>query len=223
MNPIEIERKITRGKNISLTVYQNGKVILKHPARMPKIQIENFLADKELWILSRLEKIPKNIPKTLKFEEGEFIHIFGEKVKIHLNEKKTFLSQNSLYIRKEKSETIRRKKSKQFLKLLLYEKIKPMIETYEKILNTQIKKITIKTMRSLWGSCNAKNFISLNLSLVHCPDSIIHYILLHEIAHTIEHNHSSNFWKIVKSVNPDYRNAEKWLKEEGKNYIYYLN
>lgn len=224
MKQIEIERKITKSKNISLTVYQNGRVVLKHPAKISKIQLENFIAEKQNWILNKLQKIPKDIPKKLKFEDGETTHIFGEIVKIYLNDKKiSYDPGNGFYIKKEKNEILRQKKAKHYLKSLLFSKIEPLVQKFESNLKTKVNKISIRTMRSLWGSCNSKNDISINLSLVHCPDYIIDYIILHEISHTIEHNHSQKFWNIVKSQNPNFKIAEKWLKQFGKNYIYYLN
>lgn len=224
MNQIEIERKVTKGRNISITVYQNGKVILKHPAKIPKIQLDSFLSEKQEWILNKLNKIPKDLPKKLKFEEKEIIHIFGEKSQIYLNEKFTIYDrEKGFFIKNEKNLNTKTKKTKHYLRLLLMEKINTLVWKYEKNLNTKVNKITIRTMRSLWGSCNSKNQISFNLSLIHCPEFIIEYIVLHEIAHTIEHNHSQNFWNVVKSQNPNYKIAEKWLKETGKKYIYYLN
>lgn len=224
MIDFEIERKTTRGRNISLVVYQNGKVVLKHPARVPKKQLEEFITEKKEWILSKLKDLPKDIPKKLKFADGETTHIFGNPTTIHLGSKKkvTFL-EKTIQIPNIGNEDTRIRKGKLALKELLLEKIKPIVEKTTTDLNTKVTKLSIKTMRSLWGSCNSKNQISLNLSLVHCPDSIIEYIILHEVAHTIEHNHSSKFWKIVESQNPNYKIAEKWLKETGKKYIYYLN
>ncbi|MCW7463870.1 M48 family metallopeptidase [Leptospira limi] len=224
MTQIEIERKITKSKNISLTVYLNGRVVLKHPAKISKIQLENFIAEKQNWILNKLQKIPKDLPKSLKFEDGETIHIFGESVKIYFNDKKTFYDpMNGFYVKKEKNEILRKKRAKHYLKSLLTSKIEPLVKKFEFNLKTKVNKISIRTMRSLWGSCNSKNYISINLSLVHCPDYIIDYIILHEISHTIEHNHSQKFWNLVKSQNPNFKIAEKWLRECGKNYIYYLN
>ncbi|MBM9547498.1 M48 family metallopeptidase [Leptospira sp. 201903074] len=224
MIDFKIERKTTKGRNISLVVYQNGKVVLKHPERVPKKQLDEFISEKRDWIQSKLNQIPKDIPQRLKFTTGEKIHIFGNLTTIHLTEQKkySFLDE-ILQIPATKSELSRIRKGKLILKELLLKKIEPMIDSVSTNLNTKVSKISIKTMRSLWGSCNSKNQISLNLSLVHCPDHIIEYIILHEIAHTIEHNHSSKFWKIVKSQNPNYKDAEKWLKEVGKKNIYYLN
>ncbi|TGK86393.1 M48 family peptidase [Leptospira montravelensis] len=224
MIDLTIERKTTKGRNISLVVYQNGRVVLKHPARVPKKQLEEFLFEKKDWILAKLKQLPKDIPQKLKFEDGEKIHIFGILTTISLSsEKKYSYLGKTIQIPNGDNSGSKIRKCKKLLKEILLEKILPIIEKTSTALNTKVTKISIKAMRSLWGSCNSKNQISLNLSLVHCPDYIIEYIILHEIAHTIEHNHSSKFWKIVESQNPNYKIAEKWLKDEGKKYIYYLN
>ncbi|MCW7482914.1 M48 family metallopeptidase [Leptospira kanakyensis] len=224
MVEFEIERRTTKGRNISLVVYQNGKVVLKHPARVPKKQLDDFLAEKKDWILLKLKGLPKDIPQKLKFQTGEKTHIFGELKTIYVTPNQKFdLVSDTFQIPKTKSEKASIRKGKLILKEVLLEKIIPLIESTSIALNTKVTKLSIKPMRSLWGSCNSKNQISLNLSLVHCPETIIEYIVLHEIAHTIEHNHSNRFWKIVESQNPNYKLAEKWLKEVGKKYIYYLN
>ncbi|MCG6153885.1 M48 family metallopeptidase [Leptospira bandrabouensis] len=224
MIDLTIERKITKGRNISLVIYQNGRVVLKHPARIQKKQLEDFLSEKRDWIESKLEQLPKDIPQKLKFEEGEKTIIFGSSTKISIIPGKKYVYFDGIInIPNAKTAESRIRKGKQALKDLLLQKVLPLVEKISLTLNTKVTKISIKPMRSLWGSCNSKNQISINLSLVHCPDYIIEYIILHEIAHTIEHNHSSKFWKIVESQNPNYKIAEKWLKDLGKKYIYYLN
>jgi hypothetical protein len=75
-------------------------------------------------------------------------------------------------------------------------------------------------MKSLWGSCSFDNCLSFNLALVHCKPEIIEYLIVHEVCHTLEKNHSRNFWKLVKDLYPNFKNAELWLKNEGTKYIY---
>lgn len=72
--------------------------------------------------------------------------------------------------------------------------------------------VTIKDIRSKWGSCSSKGNINLNWRLIKAPDWVADYIILHELAHTIHLNHSADFWALVGKICPDYRTAEQWLK-----------
>jgi predicted metal-dependent hydrolase len=76
-----------------------------------------------------------------------------------------------------------------------------------------VSRITIRNQRSRWGSCSRRGTISLNWRLIQVPAFVRDYIILHELMHLREHNHSSRFWKQVESVCPDYAVAEKWLKQ----------
>lgn len=78
-----------------------------------------------------------------------------------------------------------------------------------------IKRVNLKYNSSNWGSCSTKGNINLSTRLLFAPDEVIDYVIIHELTHLIEMNHSPKFWKIVKSVMPDYKQKEKWLKVNG--------
>ncbi|MCB9298500.1 MAG: M48 family metallopeptidase [Lewinellaceae bacterium] len=66
-----------------------------------------------------------------------------------------------------------------------------------------------------WGSCSARKNINLSTRLLFAPDDVIDYVIIHELAHLVELNHSPRFWRLVKEAMPDYEEKEKWLKEHG--------
>lgn len=74
-----------------------------------------------------------------------------------------------------------------------------------------IQRAVIRNQRSRWGSCSAKGTISLNWRLIQAPPFVRDYIIIHELMHTRQMNHSARFWKLVENACPDYRVAEKWL------------
>ncbi len=76
-----------------------------------------------------------------------------------------------------------------------------------------VRRITIRNQRSRWGSCSRRGTISLNWRLVQTPPSVRDYLVLHELAHLKEMNHSCRFWDEVARLCPNYREAERWLKE----------
>ncbi len=76
-----------------------------------------------------------------------------------------------------------------------------------------VKEVRLKYNRSNWGSCSSKGMINLSTRLLFAPDAIIDYVIVHELAHLVEFNHSPRFWGLVEKVFPDYRSRETWLRE----------
>ena len=76
-----------------------------------------------------------------------------------------------------------------------------------------VNRVTIRNQRSRWGSCSRRGTISLNWRLIQMPDPIRDYVILHELAHTREHNHSQKFWRLVEELCPDYREAKAWIRQ----------
>jgi len=82
--------------------------------------------------------------------------------------------------------------------------------------NFPVRKVTVRNQRSRWGSCSVRGTISLNWRLVQTPESVCDYIILHELAHMLEMNHSPRFWREVARICPDYAVSEEWLKKNSK-------
>jgi predicted metal-dependent hydrolase len=76
-----------------------------------------------------------------------------------------------------------------------------------------VRRITVRSQKSRWGSCSRRGTISLNWRLVQAPGFVRDYLVLHELAHLREMNHSRRFWGEVARLCPDYREAERWLKQ----------
>ena len=76
-------------------------------------------------------------------------------------------------------------------------------------------RITIRNQHSRWGSCSAKGNLNFNCLLMLTPPEVLDYVVVHELCHRKELNHSQRFWAEVERVMPDYRVYKKWLKENG--------
>jgi predicted metal-dependent hydrolase len=76
-----------------------------------------------------------------------------------------------------------------------------------------VRRVTVRNQRSRWGSCSVRGTISLNWRLVQTPDFVRDYIVLHELAHLKEMNHSRRYWREVARLCPEFEQAEKWLKQ----------
>lgn len=80
-------------------------------------------------------------------------------------------------------------------------------------------RITIRAQRSRWGSCSSKGNLNFNCLLMLAPEEVRDYVVVHELCHRKELNHSPRFWTEVERVLPDYRQREKWLKDNGSALI----
>ncbi|MEM8523179.1 MAG: M48 family metallopeptidase [Bacteroidota bacterium] len=88
-------------------------------------------------------------------------------------------------------------------------------ELNRKYFQKNIKRVYLKYNQSNWGSCSSKSNINLSTRLLFAPQKVIDYVIIHELAHLIEMNHSPRFWKIVRDIMPDYKEQEQWLKKNG--------
>lgn len=99
------------------------------------------------------------------------------------------------------------------------EYIPKRVKYYAEKENFVYNKITIKNLVSRWGSCSTKGNLNFNCLLMLTPDYVIDYIVVHELCHLREMNHSEKFWTEVEKIMPDYQRAELWLKQNGGNLI----
>lgn len=91
-------------------------------------------------------------------------------------------------------------------------------EFFARKLGVTYSKIRIGNQRTRWGSCSSKGTISYNWKLILMPEEVRDYVVLHELCHLLEMNHSSRFWKIVEETMPNYKEYRRWLKENGSRY-----
>ena len=79
-------------------------------------------------------------------------------------------------------------------------------------------RITIRDQKTRWGSCSSGGNLNFNWRLLLMPERVMDYVIVHELAHRREMNHSAAFWQIVETYLPDYRERRQWLKETGNCY-----
>lgn len=89
------------------------------------------------------------------------------------------------------------------------------VEYYAQQLGVSYGRIRIAEQKTRWGSCSGKGTLSFNWKLMLAPPKVLDYVVVHELCHLKEMNHSSRFWKLVEEIMPDYKEYRTWLKENG--------
>ena len=84
---------------------------------------------------------------------------------------------------------------------------------FAEIMGVDYGRITVRDQRTRWGSCSAKGNLNFNWRLILAPGEVLDYVVVHELAHRREMNHSKRFWSLVEMVLPDYERRRRWLKE----------
>ena len=213
-------RSKKRRKTISLHIKEDGKIVIYTPYCTPKWEIEKFIEEKESWIIGKIserEKRTKEVEKT--FLPGEKFLYLGEGYPLEIQESsnrgapltlafgKFILSHDRIGEARDLFCHWYKKEAK--------EKITERVDHYGNRFQLLPEGIKITSARSRWGSCSRDNRLSFSWRIIMASLTIIDYVLIHELVHIREKNHSQKFWNYLESVLPDYRKHRSWLRENG--------
>jgi hypothetical protein len=101
------------------------------------------------------------------------------------------------------------------------ERIALIAQSEAAALGVTYSRLTLRDQRSRWGSCSSKGGLSFNWRLVLAPHDVLDYVVVHEVCHLVELNHSPKFWKLVEKRRPAYRDSKRWLDEHGWEILAY--
>ena len=213
--PDEISRSNRR--SISITILKNGGVVVKAPLKMKDEDIYRFVESKQDWIRNKLTIVTATLAKYQDIINYEKVLLYGNKYSLVLaNTKKIEIDDNFQIIFPRK---ITQEKRLKYL-IAWYKKVaKSMLENRINFLATQFKlspsAFKITDSKGRWGSCNSKGLICINFRVIMLPPQIIDYILVHELCHLVEMNHSRKFWELVMQFYNKAKLARQALKEYG--------
>lgn len=216
--------KITRSsrRSIAIMIGTNGMVVVKAPKYIPEFVIKTFIKSKEDWIKKRQEHVLKSRSTPKKIANGETFSLLGRDYEINIGnftsiEIKNGKLQFPLGMVKNGIVMLEKWYIKQ-AKLI----IKNLVDEYSVKMEAPYNGISFSDTNSKWGSCTHDNRLQFNWRLVMTPILVVRYVVIHELVHTFEKNHSSFFWSKVRKFNPSYKQQVKWLKVNGEKLQNFL-
>ncbi|MEB3192546.1 MAG: SprT family zinc-dependent metalloprotease [Snowella sp.] len=210
-----------RRKTLSITVERDRSVVVHAPSNLCSEKIDAIIQSKRQWLYEKIKHPQKYQdlphPPGKELVNGESALYLGRSYRIELIEsatenvqfKQKFLIRRSPFSQRQevlRDWYINRAK----------EKILPRVARHALELGVEYTEAKIVDNRYRWGSCTVKNNINLNWRLIKAPMFVIDYVIVHELAHLLEANHTPRFWNIVRTQTPTMERAKTWLQENGQ-------
>lgn len=219
ITPDYIERSNRR--TLSLSVLKDGNVVIKAPINMKDDVINKFVAEKQDWIREKLFIINKTMSKFDDVVHYRKFLLYGNRYSLLLTDIKKIETNDNFQIlfpiKVEKEKIL--KTLKTWYKKIAKQILQDRLEYVQSRVKLKANLMKIGDSKGRWGSCNSKGVISFNFRVIMLPPQIIDYVIVHELCHLVEMNHSKNFWKLVETFLPT---APK-LKSAIKEYSFLLN
>ena len=227
---VEQRAALLAGKHITYTLKRSGKrrsIVLRIddrgltvsvPLRASEKWLHSVLQDKARWVVEKLDGWQTCKPAAIRWQDGETIDYLGELLVLRVvqglfaapvhhrgSELWVFVVNGSetAHIEQAVSRWYQHEADQFFVRRVAH---------YAPLLNVVPHAVKLSEAKTQWGSCTAHGSVRLNVQLIKLPPRLIDYVVVHELAHLRELNHSATFWRVVESACPDYANLRGELK-----------
>ena len=192
----QIIRTLRRKKTNEIMI-EYGTVYVRTSTSTSIKEIESLVSKKAKWIIQKIkeQENPDAVIKVPNYQNNSTLPYLGRNCRLRIieyNSNQLSFSNDEFIIYTNKRNV--KRIYEQWLFSMAYPIIKPLIAKYSKLLNVSPKKILLKKLKSRWGSATHRDTINLNIHLLKAPLPVIEYVVLHELSHLIERNHSKRFW-----------------------------
>lgn len=215
-------RRSARRKNVTITVERDRTVVVHAPDGVPEDKLRQLVDSKRQWLFEKLNDAQKYQPLPhapgKELVNGESALYLGRAYRIELVDAvdgAVCFAGKFLIPRSRASE--RKRVLRQWYRARAQEKILPRVKLYAKNVGVSYEQARIGDSRFRWGSCTPGNNLNFNWRLIKAPMFVIDYVIVHELAHLIEANHTPRFWNVVRAQLPVMDRARDWLREHGQS------
>lgn len=224
MNDLVVMIKYRKNmKNIYLKVEKNADVVVSAPPRTPNYIIKKLIQENIDEIKLRRNNILTNGYTVKQYVTGEKHIIFGKEFVLEVilgNKNVIKLSDDKIILVIKDKDQDRGQIVMSYLRKVLYNKALEFINRYEKIMGVHAEQLRIKKMKTRWGTCNIEaKRIWINYELIKYPIECLEHIVVHELTHLLETNHTPRFYALLGKYYPNFRENDKLIKEFSKKIV----
>lgn len=223
--PHPVRVRETRRRTMGLYVFPDGRVEIRVPKGTPRHQAIAFARGREAWLRDTLSGLPETLP-TPRYENGARHPYLGEALTLHVRRGRTrraVRQEDRLWLRvTDPDDPVRvehalREWYRTRARTVFTERLAHWYPTVG-LPPSRMPGLRIRAMRSRWGSCSSRGGINLNLWLIRAPLACIDYVVVHELAHLLEFNHSPRFYAEMDRMMPDWRNHRRALRDHQREW-----
>lgn len=201
-----------RARKLSLRLdAKDRKIHLIVPKRASMKSAYQFAFQNQRWIEEKLATLPDATP----YHDGALIPVLGQQLRLTIDHDdiykltKIAIEEDRLVIRTHLDNPSGR--ITRFLKNLAEKEFGTIAREKAKLIDKKIVTLTLRDMKTRWGSCSKDGRMSLNWRLIFAPYETYDYVIAHEVAHLVHDNHGKNFWKLCEKLSTDFSTGHKWI------------
>lgn len=211
MNEIPYEIVRSNRKTLALTIDSEAKLIVRAPIQLDEDVIREFIKKKSRWIADKQRYVRDYATKQSEFllEDGENVLYLGKSYAILRKDVQEILIEGNFLL---VPENMTLEGFADWMKIQGDNIIRERVDHYANLIGAKYSSVKMSNAKRRWGSCGAANTLNFAWRLVMCPQSVIDYVVVHELSHITYKDHSAKFWTRVATVMPNYREAQEWLR-----------
>lgn len=203
-------RKYDSARNIKIKINKEGIIKVSLPNYVSYLAARKIVANNQKWILKKINDLQFQnkyyyLGNNIDLIKKEYSN--NKNLKYTLKNDKLIVQKNPNYVISDNELFL------VWLKEQAEDYIPKRVEKLAKIHNFEYSKLQLKNLNTRWGSCSIKKILSLNVKLMYFNRKVIDYVIIHELCHLKEMNHSAKFWKLVQSIIPEYEIYRKELSK----------
>ena len=213
----------TARSNVLLQALPEGQTRVYAPKQMRLREIDETVrlnAEKIAGMHADLDRRLDEDRKNRPVSEGSLISVEGGRLALRLHEGRVRAEFGAdelhLWLKAPGEEAEVRAALKTVLAARALERIRDRLAVYGPRIGGEFGRVAVRDQRSRWGSCSLKHNLNFNWKLIMAPPQVLDYVVIHELCHLHEFNHSARFWKLVSAQMPEYEAWKKWLKSHGE-------